>query len=125
MEQNKIEEQKPAEDKEEEKMTLWDHIKMWGTIIGLLLFVGWIGYGIHPDASVKVEKVEDGSAFDRGYNQGRDEGIQYGVKQERAEWCEPGQYKKPGDMMLKCLKLFLDGAGESIRQRNGVEIKTL
>jgi len=42
--------------------------------------------------------------------------------QEGAEWCEAERPKKPGDMTLKCLKLFLDGAGENIRQKNGIEI---
>jgi hypothetical protein len=70
-------------------------------------------------------KVIDSGEFDRGYNQGRSEGIRYGEKLERAEWCAAERDKKPGDMTLKCLKLFLDDAGESIRERNGIEIKTL
>ena len=123
MEQNKIEEQEPVKENEKEKMTLWEHIQMWGTFAGILLFVGWIGYAIHPDAT--VEKVIDGERSELMYNQGRTDGIRYGIKQERSEWCEPERYKKPGDMTLKCLKLFLDGAGESIRERNGVRIQQL
>jgi hypothetical protein len=40
MEQNNIEEQEPVKEDEKEKMTLMDHIQLWGTLTGILLFAG-------------------------------------------------------------------------------------
>ena len=121
MEQNKIEEQEPVEEVEEEE-SMSNYVR-W-CIIGVILLVGGIlGYWFHPDAT--VEKVIDRERSELMYNQGRKEGLNYGIRQESSEWCESERNKKPGDMTLKCLKLFLDGAGESIRQGNGIEIKTL
>jgi hypothetical protein len=120
--QTKEQEVEEAEEEEEGRALVKENSPVWGYAV-ILLVGGILGYWFHPD--VIVEKVIDDQRSQLQYNQGRSGGINYGIKQERAEWCESERYKKPGDMTLKCLKLFLDGAGESIRQRNGVEIKTL
>jgi hypothetical protein len=62
---------------------------------------------------IVTEKVESG--YERGYAQGNADGTRVGMLDERAEWCAPERSRKPGDMTLKCLKLFLDDAPEQHR----------
>jgi hypothetical protein len=44
---------------------------------------------------------------------------------ERGRWCELQRFRKLGDMDLPCLKLFLDGAGESLMEKGGYKIMEL
>jgi len=60
-----------------------------------------------------------------GYNSGYSDGIKFGQLKERAKWCEPQQNRKPSDMDLDCLKLFLDGAGSTMMEKNGIKIENL
>ena len=67
----------------------------------------------------------DGASASLGYNSGYSDGVKFGELKERTKWCEPQQKLKPGDMSLDCLKLFLDGAGSSLMEKNGIKIETL
>jgi hypothetical protein len=39
--------------KDDEKLALWEHIQLGGTIAGILFIGGWIEYTIHPDVTVE------------------------------------------------------------------------
>jgi len=94
----------------------------WGYII--LFAVGvFLGYQFHPN--IPPEKVIDGQYGSLQYNKGYDDGKKDGQRFERTQWCEPQEKLKPGDMDLKCLKLFLDGAGSSLMEKNGIRIENL
>jgi hypothetical protein len=123
MEQNQQQEEEIEE--EDDELSNWDAVKGIAYILLVLALTAFLFYQIGKGVTPPPEKVIDVSAEQRAYDKGYNDGKKFGEVFERSKWCEPERTRKPGDMSLDCLKLFLNGTGSSLMEKNGIKIQSL
>jgi hypothetical protein len=122
MEPNNIEEPKEVEEENDK----YDWLKGLAALLAFIAALCFVSYQVGKShGSGNAVKVIDSAASDLMYNKGYSDGVQFGQKQERTKWCELEKNRKPGNMTLDCLKLFLEGAGSTLMEKNGFKIETL